>query len=426
MARRYLVLLYVLLLGVGGFGQKYAHKLMLDDLSFPSGGVITDNGHYFIGGVPLKGSESFVFIKDGVNIPYRYGNVIMFGAEGLDNDGNWMGVAYKESQFDEARVVYNGEVVNPTWGDPNLWYGLRPKLSPNGVTSWTNYGNPGSVVYKNGVEYSTNWTDGLQDAGIDMTSDGRLLWGGYAPGATTPDLWLEGVPINRQYNLGEWQWDGRRIDINDSAQLLWTATRPSDPNRTHLFLGDYDLTGATLGPNGYVDLDGNGRNEGIVSINNAGHVLWPGYPTPDGVRTRMYLDNQMLYRNLLASSDTSLGKLLDDRGDVAWSLIPISGLDRLFLNDYELTSVTGTTYSNFQALSLNNASELLWAGKRKTGEYDIWLTSPVPEPGNVAMLFTGLLLLARVRRPLIPRILAKKSIELACSISENIRTMETV
>lgn len=120
---------------------------------------------------------------------------------------------------------------------------------------------------------------------------------------------------------------------------------------------------------------------------------------------RVFLDETPMFLDQLLPDDTAIPQRLNDRNDIVWyrqRFVGSQGSRSLFVNDYDLTAGIGLTQGTawgVQVGDLNDRGEVLWTvADPTTLKWSLYLSSPIPEPGGVALVAPALLLLARRRR----------------------------
>lgn len=372
------------------FGQQYSHhKLAQSDWVT---GRLSDGGHYLY--TFTTGIHYSTFLDD-VEITGTYDGVPITSPGGINDRGDWVAGGFVGSEpFPQYRVVKNGRHLDAGW-QTGPWTSHLPYPSKSGVAYWTNGGYVRAAVMRDGVEYSSQWTNGIYDNVYDVTDDGRAVWAGQGYGSTTVDLWFDGVNRTKDLDMGEYRWEGgfpedQAVAANNLGSVAFIGKRPSSgPGNRHIFVDGLDVTTAAMGPTG-----GCGHR---VFLNNLGQALWEGYfPNQNA---RVYLNNTVLFGDLLKDSDSVTVFGLNDNSAVLWQKDD-SATHKSFLmvNRYDLTSAVyghGFSYLGIRPFDMNERGQVLWAANSALNTWDLWLSTPVPEPSTLLLLLPGVQLLHR-------------------------------
>jgi hypothetical protein len=381
------LMLLVALLPCLAAGQQYTHELLVGGLRDFATGCLNDSGDYF---VRLPYADHTELRINGVELPPNEYDFQYLRVAGLDNAGGWLGWGPLGPDEDNWRALWNNEIVDEGWS-PYPWNTINAGLCADGTAYWTNGGYEYAAVMRNGVDFSTQWTDGVYDNLKRITPGGKALWYGREPGAAGPELWFDGISIMRGYDTGEWEFNWEGYAINDSGVFAWTAGLSDDPVAQHVFVGQHDLTEAVLGPDA--------RSGDRVFVNNCGQVGWGGGLM--GTTGGMYIDDVPKYHELQGPSDYAHMLGLNDAGDLVWELDrPVGQRDSLYMNDFDLVEDVygGTAVTGLYALDLNERGQVLWTARYVGGNYDLWLSTPVPEPSPLLLPLLALLLRGRRQR----------------------------
>jgi hypothetical protein len=377
-----------LLLACSALPIEYTHQKLFDHVLGDPYGYLNDNGDYLI--FTYDSDYHSIILLNGEELPQNPYGLKVARPWGLDNEGGWLVSGAYTEPYVRYRALWNNEILDEGWS-PYPWDTINGRLCKDGTAYWTNGGQEYAAVMRNGVEFSTQWTDGVYDNLKRVTPGGKVLWRGRGIGGTEPELWFDGVPIMRGYETGEWEFTWESYAVNDAGLFAWSAVHPSQPYIRHLFVGESDLTEAVAGSEGYFG--------DTVLVNSPGRVLWEGN-VGYFLNQRIFLDDQMLFVDLARPEDTALALRLSDRGDVLWKLArPVGQGDSLYINDFDLVADVygGETLQALRGHALNERGQVLWSVGHGVS-YDLWLSTPIPEPSPLLLGLPLLLFLHRHRR----------------------------
>jgi hypothetical protein len=375
-----------LLLSCTALPIEYTHQKLFDHVFGMPWAFLNDKGDYLIH--TYDSDFHSIILLNGDELPQNPYGLQLVRPWGVDNEGGWLVSGAYTGPEVRFRALWNNEIVDEGWS-PYPWDTINGRLCKDGTAYWTNGGQEYAAVMRNGVEFSTQWTDGVYDNLKLVTPGGKALWRGREIGGTEPELWFDGVPIMRDYDTGEWEFTWEGYAVNDSAIMAWTAARPDQPSTRHIFRGGYDVTASALGPDG--------RAGELVLINSGSRVVWCGLP--GGTNLRIFVDETLVYDDLLQPADTAIPQRFNDRGDLVWIADrPVGYRDSLYINDFDLAADVygGTKLTALYAHALNERGQVLWSVDHGVN-YDLWLSTPVPEP-SVLLLGLPLLLFLHSHR----------------------------
>ena len=275
--------------------------------------------------------------------------------------------------------------------------------------------------------------DGRGDFPSAPNPSGQVAWRGRSGTDSHWDIFVDGLNVSSFLGPGRYV-AGARLD--DSGQVAWIGQSPSTGNRMKVFVGTRDITTESLGVGGEGALDW---------MNRRGDVVWRAY---HGINRYVMLNTTSISSSVFGQGRgiqfETLG--ISENGRVLWYAIDESLRQRLFLDDIELGTSVGPDADVGTTGKINGAGHVLWGGGRSDGSawgvyydsfnlsrdalgldlalasplaigdgghclwyvergtypyatYDVYLSTPVPEPGGAMVTALGFLgFLRRARR----------------------------
>jgi len=276
--------------------------------------------------------------------------------------------------------------------------------------------------------------DGRGDFPSAPNPSGQVAWRGRSGTDSHWDIFVDGLNVSSFLGPGRYV-AGARLD--DSGQVAWIGQSPSTGNRMKVFVGTRDITTESLGVGGEGALDWMNRRGDVVwrayhginryvmlnttnvsfpvvggrlqlyshALSEEGHVLWSAVG-PEPGRWRLFRDSEELNTNVIGfgSAVDTLSSKMNATGHVlwagGWSDLSAWGV---YYDTFNLTrDAFGLDYVPAFPLAIGDGGHCLWYVERGTypyATYDVYLSTPVPEPGGALVTALGFLgFLRRARR----------------------------
>jgi hypothetical protein len=320
------------------------------------------------------------------------------------------------------------------WGVP---WAPAPQRGRGGHISYTAHYEGRYFAVLDGEDISTPvlGEDGESRGVSAPNSSGQVCFCGTGEGTDGyRDQFFEGVNISKPLLGGNRSTYGR--DFNEAGQVLWEGKGSKTSGKWKVFLDDRDITTPVFGAQGYGH---------PWDLNDAGQVMWQGGTTIG--TSYIMLDDRNVSLPVVGSGPQVAGAALSENGHVLWTAVDDEGDFNLYLDDFNLSlAAIGDPRATVSTLTAMNASgHVAWCGAIRSGEpkvcvyydtfnltedalgdiviaswaleigdaghvlwycdstefpgkYDVWLSTPIPEP-SMLLLALPLLLLSHRRRP---------------------------
>jgi hypothetical protein len=272
---------------------------------------------------------------------------------------------------------------------------------------------------------------------LHLTDDGTLFWRGTGPKDQGNDDVFRNLQNTDADALGA-NRAAYQYYVNSNGQYLWTGLGDKTGGWKHVFLGQADVTRALFGSTDHNDwavalsdtgsvlmetFDAESRTLGMYKDGDRisdvlgvaggidiigyfasdGRAVWSGGGTAFGKFTDVFADRANLSAALLGGNrQTRLDGVIPN-GNVLWhgygNLNPHFDL---FVEQFNLSaSAIGDASQSYWALgaSGNKKGQIIW-GVARNGMEELWVSTPVPEPGAIAaagFAILGLILRRRQR-----------------------------
>jgi len=231
---------------------------------------------------------------------------------------------------------------------------------------------------------------------VDINERGQVLWNGAAgPGS----LWRVYVDETRLPNqdqlLGGGGSAGGRA-LNDRGDVLWDGGGQATNNFPDVFLNGTNLSRPFYGSRWHQTLG--------YYLSENGHAVWQGVgDLGDGPNNwDVFVNSTCLSQSVLGANRREVKPSgVDNAGNVLWHGYgqATDGIKQVFVNQFNLSAdARGGIYRNAYALAMGPNGHVLWADYDEYYRFDVWLSTPVPEPGAMLALPAGLALLALCSR----------------------------
>ena len=276
--------------------------------------------------------------------------------------------------------------------------------------------------------------DGVGRLPSAPNSSGQVAWRGRPAGQTEWDLYVD------DRNVSSFLGPGREIGgawVDEAGHVFWSGKSALTGNRNKAFLDNRDLTTevfgigayggargmnrrgdvlwiATSGPDQHVMLNTTNVSFPVVggrlqldprALSEEGHVLWSAFG-PEPGRWRLFRDSEELNTNVIGfgSAVDTLSSKMNATGHVLWAggWTDLSALG-VYYDSFNLSrDAFGLDYVPALPLAIGDGGHCLWFVERGTypyATYDVYLSTPVPEPGGALVTALGFLgFLRRARR----------------------------
>jgi hypothetical protein len=338
------------------------------------------------------------------------------GARGVTDDGLpiW---------WDHSRL-YVGTDVFAT----SVSYAAPYQRGRGGQISYERYVDGLSKAY---VNHSDVTTAALGETGEGRTPSvpspsGSVAWRGR--GASTEGYWDMFAGTE---NMSAFLGAGRTAEggwVDDAGHVLWLGRAPSTGNRYKVYVDRRDLTTEAFGPtaegiprgmNRRGDALWEGGPGGQVMLNTTsvsypvvgaskqtmahglsedGHVLWSA--TGGGMDWNLFRDDVNLTATVLgadAASDPANARI-NATGHVLWGGWRFSEhFGGIFYDTFNLSrDALGTDVWEASSMAIGDAGHCLWWWQTPEQTYEVWLSTPVPEPNGLTVpILLALKLLVR-------------------------------
>ncbi len=251
------------------------------------------------------------------------GGLVAWVGRGPSTDGYWDG------------FVDGANLTKPLLGDARGGSGHRYDNGRTVVVGKGSLTRGRTHVFLDGVDVTAHSLgSGAEAIAREINLHGQVLWLG-SEGAGKSSVMLDERNVSKPI-VGYVQVDG--LHVSDSGDVLWSAAVEA---MHKLYLNDRDLTTAAMGGT-------DAQFGGITGLNASGHAAWTGFAPSIGGSQWVFYDDFNLSRDALGSGLVSTGALaIGDGGHVLWWHLRPDPV-------YE------------------------WS-------YDIWLSTPVPEPSAIVV-----------------------------------------
>lgn len=429
-------LLAVLVAVVCSGGDRWTHRKLLSDVGMP-----LPTGHPGVGINITKRGDVYYSLQNPAQ-PYRNDTNLaeLAGvpggfAEGINESGQvaWRygGQVYVDGTLyahrDNAVAAIGGisEAGEPIWAafpkgaQPELYVGRRRldldsilgagsrnlgffQINGAGDYIWMGHGpltGQSDHAFKNETDY-TSLVLGQNGYGRAnwINNRGQFLWTGSNFVTGVSHMYIDDKEL--PYDVGTGQGFGPLGKfLNDRGDVFWEGIGPDTRYFADVFLNGTNISGPLFpGPNFH--------EARAYYLSESGHVQWIGHrDTAAGGVADIYVDSRNLSAEVLGLSDAPrivAGYGIDEAGHALWQGYGLGNgfLDKVYVDTFDLSAdALGDEYVPAYALRMGPSGHVLWTTYHKDRDtWDVWFSSPVPEPSLVFPLTCLVLLGAGVRR----------------------------
>jgi len=224
----------------------------------------------------------------------------------------------------------------------------------------------------------------------DINDHGVMLWTGRGVNTNNKNtLFVDETP----YYTDPGGAAPTAVHITNSGHVLWLKNYP---NTLVVMRDQEDVSTPAFGDQPYTTY------EGGIFMGESGDVIWTGIDMTSNYRS-IYKNHRNLSAGLIGSmsqiGDQVHAVGIDDAGNALWwgAGTATNHIAHVFVNDFDLSADALGQFDslNVRPLAIGHLGQVLWGANSPAGG-TIYISSPVPEPSAVGVLFV--LVLAGVLR----------------------------
>lgn len=269
-----------------------------------------------------------------------------------------------------------------------------------GDTAWEGWGDLTghyTHAFRGTTDMSALLGSGMPGQVCALNAAGYLSWSWKeSPDVNSREkVFLNERDVSKRLYAGNPLASGHCGTANSQGMALWSARTSAD--HTDVLLDDANLTEAVYGESGF-------RQSEALYLSNGGTPVWYGYASKfDGWHQDVFAGIHNLSRDVLGPErgEFSLVRGVDDRGMALWSGSGsvTQGVSQVFAGSFNLSHDATSDYRESIALAMGDSGHTLWGSRDPImGRWDIWLSTPVPEPMAVPGMVFGAFALAAYHR----------------------------